>query len=237
LSLEEALSCVTPPIRYSLNATTSTTTTQVDCSSRPTRVLLWETFFEEGVRDAFNNNICMVLNVLMASYYDFSRRPTAAPGIEDFTCYYAQKVLILSIEIKRGLVLQNIGGRVFPDFYDSDNKAKMVIQQIYNYMTFNELQYGVLSTYNEHWFLRRPADTPAVLLISKTLSSQSESPSVLKAYAYIALQARAHPNSSNLNVIPDVTNQPYQQNFSFADFKFKHILGQGRSGKTLLSEF
>ncbi|CAJ0754265.1 16048_t:CDS:2 [Entrophospora sp. SA101] len=30
---------------------------------------------------------------------------------------------------------------------------------------------------------------------------------------------------------------PHQQNFSFADFKFKSILGGGRSGKTLLCKF
>ena len=30
---------------------------------------------------------------------------------------------------------------------------------------------------------------------------------------------------------------PNQQNFSFADFKFKSILGEGRSGKTLLCTF
>src|SRR5256885_9177923 len=47
LTLEELLSCIPPLVPYSPNATTSTSTTNVDCFNRPTEVLLWDTFFRE----------------------------------------------------------------------------------------------------------------------------------------------------------------------------------------------
>ncbi|RGB22735.1 hypothetical protein C1646_41983, partial [Rhizophagus diaphanus] len=113
------------------------------------------------------------------------------------------------------------------------------------------------------------------LWISEILSLQSELPSVLKAYAYLAQQAKENPNSpkpqilvpaqgiknnsrtyqfhsksssnSSLNnnqtsdtsasqQLPSNTSVK-QNNYSFSDFKFKSILGEGRSGKTHLCEF
>ncbi|PKY61519.1 hypothetical protein RhiirA4_486598, partial [Rhizophagus irregularis] len=120
------------------------------------------------------------------------------------------------------------------------------------------------------------------LWISKTLSLQSESSPVLKAYAYLTRRAkenlkspkpqvvvpvqgdndsctlRSHSRSSSNSSLnqkassSSLTNQSSsistnqqsssnipvdQQKFSFVDFKFKGILGEGRSGKTLLCEF
>ncbi|CAG8706455.1 4928_t:CDS:2, partial [Ambispora leptoticha] len=297
LTLEEALSYVTPPIYYASNASSSTNAG----GDPPIEVALWESFFddvngftfdsidpkpkfekpqfnnsyvnvryEEGVRSAFEVNICQVLNKLMGPDYEFSRWQDGSPGIPDFNCHYTIQ-LILCIENKRGLVLREISGRTFSEFYESSSKAKMVIQQIYNYMCNRQLQYGVLSTYEDHWFLRRPPETPSKLFVSSTLSSQSESPTVLKAYAYIAKQARVSFPSPHPNVITvpdgegsdatmqntritrsmvrkkedstqgsssnDSANQPNQQNLGFADFEFKSLLGEGRSGKTLLCEF
>ncbi|CAG8706803.1 13246_t:CDS:1, partial [Cetraspora pellucida] len=122
---------------------------------------------------AIDINICLVLNRLIGSEYDFSKCLTHTPGIPDFTCYYLVKSLILVIEAKRKHVLEDIKDQTFPDFYQADEKARMVIQQIYNYMEENELRYGILATYDNHWFLRREH---AELWISKTLSLQSESP-------------------------------------------------------------
>src|SRR5271170_3626337 len=59
-------------------------------------------------------------------------------------------------------------------------------------MGVNELRYGILATYDNHWFLRREHTE---LWISKTLPFQSESPPVLKAYAYLARQAKENPKS------------------------------------------
>ena len=146
-----------------------------------------------------------------------------------------------------------MGEETFPEFYQT-SKGKDVIQQIYNYMGGNKLRYGILTTYDNHWFLRRKHTE---LWISKTLPLQSVSPPVLKAYAYITRQAKDNPKSHHPQVLVPVhgdnnsrvlrsqsklsdasssqsVNQqttsdtsvyhqspPNQQNFSFADFKFK----------------
>jgi predicted Ser/Thr protein kinase len=225
---------------------------------------------EEDLRAAFEVNICQVLNKLIGPEYEFCRWHDPNPGIPDFSCTYNSQT-ILCIENKRGLILREIDGRTFPDFYKSSPKARSVIQQIYNYMCDRELQYGVLSTYENHWFLRRPNEAPSKLFVSETLPSSHVSPTVLKAYAYIVMQARASSPSSHPNIIQvpvsegsDATtqnkritrsmapkrqdstqgsssttsaNQPNQLNLSYADFRFKGILGEGRSGKTLLCEF
>ncbi|GET52920.1 kinase-like domain-containing protein [Rhizophagus irregularis DAOM 181602=DAOM 197198] len=204
----------------------------------------------------------------MGPDYNFSKRPPNSPGIPDFTCHLVGS-LILVIEAKRKHVLEDMGEQTFPEFYNT-SKGKDVIQQIYNYMGENELKYGILTTYDNHWFLCREHTK---LWISKTLSLESESPPVLKAYTYLTRQAKENPNSPKLQVLvpaqgdnnsrtlrsnskssssSSLTNQASsifsnqqsssnvpvnQQKFSFADFKFKGILGEGRSGKTLLCEF
>ncbi|GBC09904.1 hypothetical protein RclHR1_00920022 [Rhizophagus clarus] len=300
LSLEEALSCIPPPITYSTDCVTSKTTTKAS-GDPPASVKLWGDFFEqvnrfrfdqqpiferprfndkfavvdeEDVRNAINVNIFMILNDLTGPDYVYLRKSTDTPGIPDFNCHLVGS-LILVMEAKRKHVLEDMGEETFPEFYQT-SKGKDVVQQIYNYMGGNELRYGILSTYDNHWFLRREH---AKLWISKTLSLQSESPPVLKAYAYLTRRAKENPkspkpqvlvpaqgdnnsrtlrshskssSSSSLNNQASSTstnqqsssafgasnNPPVdQEKFSFTDFKFKGILGEGRSGKTLLCEF
>jgi hypothetical protein len=215
------LTCIPPPITYSPKCTKSKKTTKVN-GDPPTRIFLWGDFFdevnqfrfdkqprferpqfirdkvvfnEEDVRVAIDVNICIVLNRLMPGY-SFTRRPTLAPGIPDFNCYLAE-LLILVIEAKRENVLEDIGDQEFPEFYKKNGKARVIIQQIYNYMGENELRYGILTTYDNHWFLRREHTE---LWISKTLSLQSESPSVLEAYAYLSQQAKENHQSPHLKL-------------------------------------
>ncbi|CAI2191996.1 16662_t:CDS:1, partial [Funneliformis geosporum] len=140
LSLEEALSCIPPPVTYSPKCTKSKTTTKVN-SDPPTSVKLWGDFFEqvnsfrfdqqprferprfddrfvvvnEGVvRNAINFNICMVLNDLTGSDYEYTMRQTDTPDVPDFTCHYLVESLILVIEAKRKHVLEKIGEQSFP---------------------------------------------------------------------------------------------------------------------------
>ncbi|PKY58869.1 hypothetical protein RhiirA4_481145 [Rhizophagus irregularis] len=224
LSLEEALSCIPPSIIYSNDCIKSKNTTRVN-GDPPTSVLLWEDFFEEvshfhfeehprferpnfvvkeiineeDVQSIFDFNICQILNKLTGPDYIYSRRKIRGNGIPDLNCHYLAKLLILVIEVKRELILQDIGEQSFPDFYKSNRKARIVIQQIYNYMGENELRYGILTTYENHWFLRREHTE---LWISKTLPLRSESPPVLKTYAYIARLAKENPQSLHPLRIP-----------------------------------
>ncbi|KAF0528464.1 kinase-like protein [Gigaspora margarita] len=47
--------------------------------------------------------------------------------------------------------------------YLSNSKTKDAVDQVYSYMAELGLQYGVLSTYDNHWFLYRPKDNPTEL--------------------------------------------------------------------------
>ena len=296
------MSCIPPPITYSTDCVTSKTTTKAS-GDPPASVKLWGDFFEqvnsfhfdqqpiferprfvmkevvdeEDVRSVLDFNICQILNKLMGPDCVYSRKSTDTPGIPDFNCHRVGS-LILVMEAKRKHVLEDMGEQTFPEFYKTSetSKGKDVIQQIYNYMGGNELRYGILTTYDNHWFLRREH---AKLWISKTLSLQSESPPVLKAYAYLTRRAKKNPKSPKPQVVVSAqgdnnsrtlrshsksssssslnnqtsntsanqqsssafgasNNPPVdQQKFSFTDFKFKGILGEGRSGKTLLCEF
>ncbi|PKK70623.1 hypothetical protein RhiirC2_779458 [Rhizophagus irregularis] len=62
---------------------------------------------------------------------------------------------------------------------------------------------------------------------SRTLRSHSK----LTSSSSLSQQQTSGNQQSSSNAPVD------QQNFSFTDFKFKRILGKGRSGKTLLCEF
>ncbi|PKK62904.1 kinase-like protein, partial [Rhizophagus irregularis] len=206
--LEEALSCIPPPITYSPDCVTLKTTTKA-IGDPPANVQLWDDFFDK------------------VNQFRFDQQPIfERPRFDD-------RFVIVDEEVKR--------------------------------------IYGILSTYDNHWFLRREH---AKLWISKTLPLESESPPVLKAYAYLTRQAKENPKSPKPQVVVPVqgdndsrtlrshsksssnsslnqqqssstfANQQSssntsvkQNNYSFSDFKFKSILGEGRSGKTLLCEF
>ncbi|CAG8833768.1 26285_t:CDS:2, partial [Racocetra persica] len=122
-------------------------------------------FNESNVCEAVNANINTVLNDLMEGY-DFSTRKPRV-GQPDFTCYHNDDLITL-VEVKRMHVFEKMGEQTLSEFYKTSEKAKMVVRQTYGYMT----------------------ESPEVLYISKTLSLQSKAPPVLKAYAYLALQAK-----------------------------------------------
>ncbi|RIB14392.1 hypothetical protein C2G38_2195271 [Gigaspora rosea] len=107
----------------------------------------------------------------------------------------------MPIEIKRQLILTLKSGQLD---YLSDNKTKNVVNQVYSYMAELGLQYGVLSTYDNHWFLFRPKDNPTELQISPALQRNSTSPPVLKAYAYLVHVAMDDSESSHPNIIPNL---------------------------------
>ena len=76
------------------------------------------------------------------------------------------------------------------------------IIEIYGYMGHNELQYGILSTYEKTWFLRRPPDDPNKLLISDAVVTEAADPTLLQCFAYIMSLARRSPNSPIPHLVP-----------------------------------
>ncbi|GBC36009.1 kinase-like domain-containing protein [Rhizophagus irregularis DAOM 181602=DAOM 197198] len=119
-----------------------------------------------------------------------------------------------------------MGEQTFPEFYNT-SKGKDVIQQIYNYMGGNELRYGILTTYDNHCTSAGSRDNNSRTLRSNSKSSSSSSLTNQASSTSANQQSSSAFGASNVD----------QEKFSFADFKFKSILGEGRSGKTLLCEF
>jgi hypothetical protein len=56
------------------------------------------------------------------------------------------------------------------------------ICQVYGYLLFNSLKYGVLTTYQSTWFFRRPA--VGILEISPRIACDEEYPTLLRCYVY-----------------------------------------------------
>uniref|UniRef100_U9T0M8 Uncharacterized protein n=1 Tax=Rhizophagus irregularis (strain DAOM 181602 / DAOM 197198 / MUCL 43194) TaxID=747089 RepID=U9T0M8_RHIID len=124
-------------------------------------------------------NIFGVLNAAMKKYKfakhsNFPNDTNIGPFKPDFT---SQKIVVESFESfsKEDLESQSFSGPLHD-----------VIEQVYNYMSALQLQYGILSTYDYHWFFYRPKNNNTALHISHPLKRDSTDPPVLKAYAYLA---------------------------------------------------
>jgi predicted Ser/Thr protein kinase len=220
---------------------------------KPNFISFLKSDHETTTKNAFYFNICLILNELLDPNYIFTSIPLSnKPGNPSITCHNNDlNLTILPIEIKIKFDLKGFEEQPLKEIYKLNEKARLIIKKIFLYMSENECQYGILTTYDHHWFLRRPLDNPKKLWISEALPLQSTSPPVLKTYAYVVYQLCKDfysPHFLNVNNEPnnmiqtknsfnDISNSNQNQNFCFKDFKFKKILGIGRSGKTLLCEF
>ncbi|CAB5388973.1 unnamed protein product [Rhizophagus irregularis] len=77
-----------------------------------------------------------------------------------------------------------------PYVYSNNSSIFGSINQVYGYMCANSLKYGVLSTYDQTWFLKREAvkvegEDHGRLYVSNTVTSTSTSPTLLKSVAYM----------------------------------------------------
>ncbi|RGB24671.1 hypothetical protein C1646_772746, partial [Rhizophagus diaphanus] len=71
--------------------------------------------------------------------------------------------------------------------YSGDVSVYHPINQMYGYMCTNKLRYGILSTYDQTWFLERGVvgEDHGWLHISDTITNSSTDPTLLKSVAYI----------------------------------------------------
>lgn len=77
------------------------------------------------------------------------------------------------------------------------NKIGEIVRQLFGYMCIDELQYGILTTYDQTWFFKRPKETPGHLLISDCIRTDHKSPTLLQSIHYFLDQlATTDPFSS-----------------------------------------
>ena len=106
------------------------------------------------------------------------------------------------------------------------------IKEIYGYMGHNELQYGVLSTYESTWFLRRPQDHPGKLFVSEAVMNTATDPTLLQCFAYIMSLARRSPNSPFPPSTPPSKNckTPSEQDYDASEINQADTEGSGAAG-------
>ncbi|RPB01469.1 hypothetical protein L873DRAFT_1788348 [Choiromyces venosus 120613-1] len=162
---------------------------------------------EEEVQEALNVNVLYVLSTTIGSNQmpkEEFRRSTALEKVQgkpDFILM-SDNHLRLAIEVKTkwALSVDDIVDMYHDNLKDlAEHRTSPVsvidpIKQIYGYMGHNQLQYGVLSTYERTWFLWRPQDNPGTLFISDVVTNLATNPTLLQCFAYIMSLARHNPH-------------------------------------------
>ncbi|CAI2166669.1 19215_t:CDS:2 [Funneliformis geosporum] len=205
---------------------------------------------ETNVYTAMETNMFTVLNKVMEKYLfwkqkdsDFPRDdPNIGPFIPDYTCRLINNGIhgrqILALEIKRQIIVEGLVQISNEDLEEENFSGHLhnVIRQIYNYLSSSQLQYGTLSSYDYHWFMYRPKNNHTELHISHALQRDSTSPSVFKAYAYLAQLAERDPTSPHHNII----NRGRRQNLplqSSENIQIPRSIGSSHSGSNVSSMF
>ncbi|CAG8671028.1 4000_t:CDS:2, partial [Paraglomus occultum] len=174
LMMEEYLLRIPLDLRYSSCAVQSKMTTSANGDppeEEPLFKAVTDAINEDDVHHALKDNICDVLNSVLSCTY------SRAPGVPDFNCF-RNETLILVVEAKRNCVLESMGNQTLSEFYKKDKKAKTIVQQIYNYMTGNELNSSASPLVLKAWaYLVQRAEkdhySPNTLLINVKNESQS----------------------------------------------------------------
>jgi hypothetical protein len=101
------------------------------------------------------------------------------------------------------------------DRLDGDHHGRLGIEQLYGYMVFDKILYGILTTFNSFIFLKR--QSPGVLYMSRMIPNTTTTPTILKLLYYIshlcARDANAHPeldyegNAVRLQNAPKTTDK------------------------------
>ncbi|RHZ76168.1 hypothetical protein Glove_202g86 [Diversispora epigaea] len=100
-----------------------------------------------------------------------------------------------------------------------------IIHQIFGYLVVNKLQYGILSTYNQNWFLKRPKEESRTLEISPTVDMQSQNPQILKCYNYLQHLSRTEAECPSPGTTPSLSprssldNESPDDNTSDSDYE------------------
>lgn len=215
----------------------------------------YEVSEEEEVREALNVNVLRVLSETIGSNQtpkEVFRRSSAFEKIQgkpDFILMDGDRlILVVEVKTKWALSVDNIVEMYQDNLKDlAKHRASPVsvigqIKQIYGYMGHNKLQYGVLSTYERTWFLRRPPDNPGKLFISEVVMNTVTNPTLLQCLVYIMSLARHNPNSSSppASPLPPVDDERDDdgdskgilrlEDFGWDSFDVIDVLGNGRCG-------
>lgn len=153
---------------------------------------------DEGeVENAVHNNIFSKLNVLELGG-TFGMAASGTWGEPDLTFRRADNHLLIPIEVKCPWILNIPANTNLVDVFrrsPSNSDIRKIISQVYGYLKTNNLRFGILTTNNQTWFMRRQPRGPAGahahshLSISRAINVNSANPTLLRCIAYIAREA------------------------------------------------
>ena len=168
--------------------------------SHPTFLQYGRLSCEETVRFAFDANVLMPLSMLTQGEEIFGRYTLfdSVEGQPDFIQGVPKRKLRLIIEVKTmwSLSEDNLVTAWAQDLVENpdDTTARSPIyhhlRQIFGYLSANQLQFGVITTYQNTWFLRRPTDNPGELQISPVIRWDNQQPTLFQCFHHLTLLAR-----------------------------------------------
>ncbi|CAG8629662.1 11440_t:CDS:2 [Paraglomus brasilianum] len=151
---------------------------------------------EADVQSLIYHNILWPLNdILKGCSEEFIRGPGSGSitlGEPDFICKTENEYLLFPVEAKTKWVMSaaNPLYQAYPMAVDEmrtrglrTHPIQDSVVQIFTYMISNGKKYGILSTYDEHWFFYSP--NGKILHISDSVPLSSSEPTVLQCYAYM----------------------------------------------------
>ncbi|KAF9090293.1 hypothetical protein BGX27_002296 [Mortierella sp. AM989] len=151
---------------------------------------------EETLYSALDRNIYNTLKRIAAPDGHFGGHSAVSMiGSPDRIFYLDPELLRLAIEVKTMHVLStdDVVQKYNSDIVDleedftSPQSTIYQVQQIFGYLSWNELQYGVLTTYEQTWFLQRDGKK---LYVSPAINYDNEDPTLFQCYACIMRLAR-----------------------------------------------
>ncbi|KAG0269464.1 hypothetical protein DFQ27_003376 [Actinomortierella ambigua] len=104
--------------------------------------------------------------------------------------------VLFPIEIKRPVILRS--ENLVQDYLAQDQSGDTggvlgPVNQIYGYMRLNGYRYGILSTYEQTWFMKRGNLGTNDLMISPAIAFDSREPSLLQYYLWFIREANNDP--------------------------------------------
>uniref|UniRef100_T1II48 Protein kinase domain-containing protein n=1 Tax=Strigamia maritima TaxID=126957 RepID=T1II48_STRMM len=122
------------------------------------------------------------------------------------------------------------------------------LQQLFNYLRDNYLNYGFLSVYTWTWFVKQNESDESSLYVSKPYHCTCADPTLLRCFAYIISLCRANPtfnidNSRSKNTKRSRDEETEPRKLSKKEynvltcFNWKCVIGEGRTGYVWLTEW
>jgi hypothetical protein len=142
---------------------------------------------EQDVVYALERNVLEVLSTIGGRQLlrENFRSSTAQIKGKPDRVFLADEKLIFPVEVKTRWILPDDNIVEIYNARDTPECVSNSVMQIFGYMAHNERRYGVLSTYDKTWFLRRPENDPGALLISDAVKVGDTSPTLLWCFAYM----------------------------------------------------